>query len=252
MRIVAFVVVLAATLAGQMKDVSGTWGAKTKGLMGEMEIVYRLKAENGKITGSQTLPFGDAPIVDGKVEGDEIEMTVEREFFGNIQRRTITAKIVGDELHINPAMPGPPAGGVLGTGPGSRPPGMGAGPAGGPPSGGPGGMRMLSGPLVARRGPPTPSYRAPSIDYKTLPKVEAPALKHLPWNGLAKTPPMGWNSWNKFRTAIDDTTVREIADAMVSSGMRDAGYIYVNIDDGWQWKRDEKGVLLPNPGSTLR
>lgn len=107
---------------------------------------------------------------------------------------------------------------------------------------------MLSGPLVARRGTPTPSFRAPSVDYKILPKVELPALKNVPYNGLAKTPPMGWNSWNKFRTKIDDKTVREIADVIASSGMKDAGYIYINIDDGWQWKRDEKGVLQPNPG----
>jgi len=66
-------------------------------------------------------------------------------------------------------------------------------------------------------------------------------------NGLARTPPMGWNSWNRFRTRIDDRMVREIADAMVASGMKDAGYVYINIDDGWQWKRDEKGVLQPNP-----
>jgi alpha-galactosidase len=67
------------------------------------------------------------------------------------------------------------------------------------------------------------------------------AVKDLPPNGLAKTPPMGWNSWNKFRTKIDDKTVREIADAIVSSGMKDVGYQYVNIDDGWEWKRDEAG-----------
>jgi alpha-galactosidase len=57
-----------------------------------------------------------------------------------------------------------------------------------------------------------------------------PSLTTLPANGLAKTPPMGWNSWNKFRTKIDDRTVREIADAMVSTGMRAAGYVYINID----------------------
>ncbi len=58
---------------------------------------------------------------------------------------------------------------------------------------------------------------------------------------------MGWNSWNKFRTRIDDKTVREIADAMVANGMKDAGYQYINIDDGWEWKRDESGKLLTNP-----
>lgn len=73
-----------------------------------------------------------------------------------------------------------------------------------------------------------------------------PALRKLPFNGLALTPPMGWSSWNHFKEAVDDRTIREIADAMVSSGLRDAGYVFVNIDDGWQGRRDEKGVLHPN------
>jgi alpha-galactosidase len=59
-----------------------------------------------------------------------------------------------------------------------------------------------------------------------------------PANGLALTPPMGWNSWNKFGCDIDDQKVRAQADAMVASGMRDAGYAYVVIDDCWQVARD--------------
>jgi alpha-galactosidase len=58
---------------------------------------------------------------------------------------------------------------------------------------------------------------------------------------------MGWNSWNKFQTRIDDATVRGIADALVRSGMKDAGYRYVVIDDGWQGSRDAEGVLSSNP-----
>ncbi|MEA1652731.1 glycoside hydrolase family 27 protein [Nitrospirillum sp. BR 11164] len=73
-----------------------------------------------------------------------------------------------------------------------------------------------------------------------------PAPAHVPSNGLARTPPMGWSSWNKFAEAIDDKTVREIADALVRSGLRDAGYVYVNIDDGWQGERGPDGVLRPN------
>ncbi|MDS0134733.1 alpha-galactosidase, partial [Amycolatopsis sp. 505] len=46
-------------------------------------------------------------------------------------------------------------------------------------------------------------------------------------------PPMGWNSWNSFAGAIDHTVIEQQADALVSSGMKDAGYEYVNIDDGW-------------------
>ena len=63
---------------------------------------------------------------------------------------------------------------------------------------------------------------------------------------LAATPPMGWNSWNHFAGKIDDATVRAQADAMVTSGMRDAGYIYVNIDDTWQGQRDAKGEIHAN------
>ena len=77
-------------------------------------------------------------------------------------------------------------------------------------------------------------------------KIQLPALHDLPSNGLSLTPPMGWNSWNKFAPTIDDEAVRGIADALVSSGLRDAGYIYVNIDDGWQGRRDQEGVLHPN------
>ena len=63
---------------------------------------------------------------------------------------------------------------------------------------------------------------------------------------LAATPPMGWNSWNHFADKVDDRTIRAAADAMVSSGMRDSGYVYVNIDDTWQGTRDEQGNIRPN------
>ncbi len=63
---------------------------------------------------------------------------------------------------------------------------------------------------------------------------------------LASTPPMGWNSWNHFNKNIDDATVRAQADAMVASGMRDAGYVYVNIDDAWEGERDASGVIHAN------
>jgi alpha-galactosidase len=65
---------------------------------------------------------------------------------------------------------------------------------------------------------------------------------------LAPTPPMGWNSWNKFHCDIDEELIRETADAMVSSGMKTAGYEYVNIDDCWMApQRDAEGRLLPDP-----
>src|SRR6476660_9078449 len=57
-------------------------------------------------------------------------------------------------------------------------------------------------------------------------------------DGLAKTPPMGWNSWNVFGKDINEQVLRETADAMVSSGLRDAGFTYLVIDDLWEGDRD--------------
>lgn len=68
-----------------------------------------------------------------------------------------------------------------------------------------------------------------------------------PGNGLARTPPMGWNSWNHFSCNITEQTIRETADAMVVTGMRDAGYRYVVIDDCWQVARDANGALVADP-----
>jgi alpha-galactosidase len=66
--------------------------------------------------------------------------------------------------------------------------------------------------------------------------------------GLAATPPMGWNSWNKFACdGISESVIREAADAMVSSGMRDAGYRYIVIDDCWQVSRDSSGNIVADP-----
>jgi alpha-galactosidase len=63
---------------------------------------------------------------------------------------------------------------------------------------------------------------------------------------LARTPPMGWNSWNYFGHKVDDKVIRQTADQLVASGMKDAGYIYVNIDDTWEGDRDANGVLHTN------
>jgi alpha-galactosidase len=63
---------------------------------------------------------------------------------------------------------------------------------------------------------------------------------------VAQTPPMGWNSWNFFAGKVDDKGIRDAADQMIATGMKDAGYNYVNIDDTWQGERDANGVLHPN------
>ncbi len=67
-----------------------------------------------------------------------------------------------------------------------------------------------------------------------------------PSQTVAQTPPMGWNSWNFFAEKVDDKGVRDAADQLVATGMKDAGYIYVNIDDTWEGQRDASGVLHAN------
>ena len=67
-------------------------------------------------------------------------------------------------------------------------------------------------------------------------------------DNLVLTPPMGWNSWNVFHENINEKQIQEIADAMVSSGLKDAGYIFLNLDDNWMdTKRDAQGNLQNNP-----
>ena len=65
-------------------------------------------------------------------------------------------------------------------------------------------------------------------------------------SSLAATPPMGWNSWNKFGCNVSEDLIRQMADAMVKSGMKDAGYQYVVIDDCWQVDRDAAGNIVPD------
>ncbi|GHV43634.1 hypothetical protein FACS1894180_3290 [Bacteroidia bacterium] len=72
------------------------------------------------------------------------------------------------------------------------------------------------------------------------------AQDYTKYPDLAPTPPMGWNSWNKFACNIDENLIRQTADAMVTSGMKDAGYEYINIDDCWHGERDSLGFIQPN------
>ena len=67
------------------------------------------------------------------------------------------------------------------------------------------------------------------------------------FEGLALTPQMGWNSWNKFGTDINEQMVKEMADALVSTGLKDAGYNHILLDDGWmEMERDAQGNLVPH------
>ena len=77
-------------------------------------------------------------------------------------------------------------------------------------------------------------------------RLPLPDLRDVPDNGLVRTPPMGWNSWNKFHDHFDDATVRQMADALVASGMNKAGYTYIIVDEGWSSYRDANGKITGN------
>ena len=90
------------------------------------------------------------------------------------------------------------------------------------------------------------AHRAPQGEGALPPRNPLPALHKVADNHLAKTPPMGWNSWNKFAGRVDDAAVRGMADAMASNGMKGAGYQYINIDDTWEGSRDAQGNITTN------
>ena len=78
------------------------------------------------------------------------------------------------------------------------------------------------------------------------PKLALPALRDLPPNNLARTPPMGWASRQKLGVMIDDDTIRQAAEGLDETGLRNAGYTYVEVDDGWQGARDANGTMRGN------
>src|SRR5271157_2073030 len=73
------------------------------------------------------------------------------------------------------------------------------------------------------------------------------SLAQMRDESLAPTPPMGWNSWNKFQCNVSEDLIRSVADSIATNGMKDAGYQYVVIDDCWQVSRDANGNIVPDP-----
>ncbi len=73
------------------------------------------------------------------------------------------------------------------------------------------------------------------------------SLKAQKWEKIGDRPQMGWNTWNKFGGNINEELVRGIADALVETGMRDAGYTYINLDDCWHGQRDADGFIQADP-----
>ncbi len=241
---VAYSAMLGALLApvAFAADLTGHWVASRPGRNGQpQETSIWIKANGDAFTGYMNAGRdGNVAIVNGKVTGDQISFTTVTEVYGVERRQEYTGSITADGLVLHP-----PAGGGRGpVGPGG--PGAGARGANAPGGGG----NAAAGRGFGGRGGPQPDLVAKRVSTETPPpmpeKIELGAMKEVKSNGLAKTPPMGWNSWNKFRNQVSDKLVRETADGMVRSGMKDAGYIYLNIDDTWEAGRDPQGNILTN------
>ncbi len=97
-------------------------------------------------------------------------------------------------------------------------------------------LALSSFAAVAQNSAPAKTPAAP----KVAPKAPS-AASHI-----AETPPMGWNSWNFFAEKVTDADIRAAADNLVATGMKDAGYNYINIDDTWEAERDSTGLLHTN------
>ncbi|HEV1288034.1 MAG TPA: glycoside hydrolase family 27 protein, partial [Bryobacteraceae bacterium] len=168
------------------------------------QTVFSLKSDGDVLTGYLSSPQGDDPIAEGKITGDTVSFVVIGDFYGQERRTQYTGRITAEGLMISAQ------GGRGGRGP-----------------------REM---LAKRVSTDAPKPFTPVIKLALPPPATA-----VRSNGLAKTPPMGWNSWNKFQRRVDDKVVREVAAAMAKNAMKDAGYVYINIDDTWQGTRDAKG-----------
>ena len=236
-------------------DLTGKWLASTGNGAQPGAISYFLKSQGDTFTGYVTQGQNDFPITDGKVNGNDITFTVTRQFGNNEIKVPYTGKITPDGLVIEV-----PAGGGRGGRGGAGRGGTGRGPGGPPPGGfgrGRGGAFGFGTPAAATGGPGNAqpvqqlarrvSTEPPPPMPMPPPKISLPMpTETVAYNGLAKTPPMGWNSWNKFARQVNDQVVREIADAVARNGMRDAGYVYINIDDTWEGSRDSQGNIETN------
>ncbi len=192
-------------------DLTGHWVASTQLRNGQTrETSLWLKEDASVLTGYMS---SATPIANGKIAGSSVSFDTIQDYFGEERKTHYEGTLTDDRLvlHVTPAS----------TGAGSGTPG-----------------RDLSFKHVSSEAPPPLPPETP--------KISLPPAADVRYNGLAKTPPMGWNSWNKFRNQVSDKLVREVADAIASNGMKDAGYIYVNIDDTWESTRDAQGNIQTN------
>lgn len=233
-------IVVAAAAARQGESsapFTGKWVTQTTANNISRETTYFLTQNGATLTGKILNGYRMTDIADGTVDGNQAKWAVVMTNGGQERRVEYSAALEGDQITITVTG----AGGFGGRGGAGRGPGGPAAGNGAPPPGARGFGR--GGPTVAKK---MSNDATPVGPFDNLPKVPLPALHTVSDGGMARTPPMGWNSWNHFKGAVDDATIRGVADAMASNGMRDAGYIYVNIDDTWEGKRDAEGNIQAN------
>jgi alpha-galactosidase len=206
------IVLALAGCALRAADITGNWVAVEPRGDGTFKRSYfNLKQQDGKITGTVRVTQFVYTIVEGRGPSDRFIIVGSMKDGDSERRRTFEGGIVGgpsgDELLIGEVRNG--------------------------------GANGMIGQLVT-------AHRTTAGEGALPARIELPALHKVKANGLARTPPMGWNSWNKFNRRVDDTIVRGVADAIAKNGMRDAGYTYITIDDTWEGERDAKGVLRSN------
>ncbi|HEY2016087.1 MAG TPA: glycoside hydrolase family 27 protein, partial [Bryobacteraceae bacterium] len=214
---------LACLTAAGAQTLTGSWTGPGNAVdNGQVMTVGLNQAADGTLTGYVQSPRADDHVT-GKVQGSSFTLEAERTGRnGAVQKVTYTGTLEGGKMKLTLQ---PPAGRGPGRGPGG---GRGAQP------------QVFELARVSTNAPATLPARPAPV---SLPMPET-AVKY---NGQAKTPPMGWNSWNKFRNQVSDKMIREMADAIVSSGMAKAGYVNVNIDDTWESAtRDANGNIGTN------
>ncbi len=207
--------------APQQSKLAGTWKAEQtytrRGQSHTVQLEYVFKTEGNQITGVAATPEGHNGIIKGNVEGNQVKLKIYDPFRPQATGRQYQGTLQGSSLTLT-FVPG-------------------------------GSHASYSG---FRRFSPQPvTFHKVSSNtvYELPPDLRHPPLAPfhpLPPNGLALTPPMGWNSWNHFNVHVNAEDIRRTADLLVSTGMAAAGYVYVNIDDTWEGQRDANGNIQPN------
>jgi len=194
-------------------NVSGNWLSATENPDGTVRRTYfTLTQEGAEIRGTIHAPTSFVTITESAWDSAGFIVTSVTRNGTNERRLTYAGRLVGDELHMTLRRRAPQ----------------------GAPQGN---FRPVE--LVARR--------VPAGEGALPAKIALPARHPVKDNGIARTPAMGWNSWNKFAGRVDDASVRAMADAMASNGMKEAGYVYINIDDTWEGdQRDAQGNITTN------